>query len=381
MSFCLFAGMVYGQAMKVASDGNVAINNGTPLERLHVTGDAIIEAESGVLGLLKGGSDNGRRFSILNGGTDQSNSASYMTMNGINHNANFVFNGKSIAFLTNKAPGNFGSRSMDITAAGDVGIGTQTPGYKLEVIGTAGKTGGGEWAVSSDRRLKKNVNKYGKGLESVLSINPVTFEYNGKGNTKSTGDVFVGVVAQEFQKVDPSAVNPVLMKKTEEIVDYDEFGDAQLKTKILEQGEYLTVDASNIKYMLVNAVKEQQVIIDEQDSRIAKLEDMVQSLLALNLDNNSEITLENALVGSLSQNAPNPFNGATSINYVIPQDAKAAKINIYDMNGQLLRKETITHLGNGTLKVNADNIPSGTYTYNLVVDGKVIGTNKMILQN
>ena len=60
---------------------------------------------------------------------------------------------------------------------GRVGIGTDAPAFDLDVNGSAGKPGGGSWSVSSDARLKKNVADLENGLETLLSLRGVTFEY------------------------------------------------------------------------------------------------------------------------------------------------------------------------------------------------------------
>ena len=45
----------------------------------------------------------------------------------------------------------------------------------------------------------------------------------------------------------------------------------------------------------------------------------------------------------------------------------------------MIKTVNIEHRGEGTLRVNAVDIPSGTYTYDLVVDGRKVGTKKMVL--
>ncbi len=131
---------------------------------------------------------------------------------------------------------------------GNVGINSSSPTAKLEVIGTAAKTGGGSWAVSSDRRLKKDIQTYNQGLDKILAINPVTFHYNEKSGY-DTEPEYVGVIAQELQKVAPDMVST--------------FEQNGMK--------YLRVDNSAMTYMLINAVKEQQQIIEEQKVENEKL--------------------------------------------------------------------------------------------------------------
>ena len=82
----------------------------------------------------------------------------------------------------------------------------QSPGYKLEVNGTAGKPGGGSWGDSSDERLKKNISKIDgqQALEKISQLQGVTFDWvNPK---QHSGAVRAGVVAQQLETVFPEWV-------------------------------------------------------------------------------------------------------------------------------------------------------------------------------
>jgi hypothetical protein len=114
------------------------------------------------------------------------------------------------------------------------------PAFMLEVIGLAAKPGGGMWLVSSDKRLKQNVLPYTDGLDKLLSIEPVTFNYNALSGY-DTSKQYVGVIAQALNEVAPYMVST-----------FDRQGT-----------EYLSVDNSAMIYMLINAVKEQQAQITE----------------------------------------------------------------------------------------------------------------------
>jgi len=158
----------------------------------------------------------------------------------------------------------FNARNNAITVLknGRMGLGTSTPGFTLEVIGTAAKTGGGSWSVASDARLKKDIHTYTDGLEQVLRINPVTFRYNGLNGFDSDQE-YVGVVAQELQKVAPYMVSEIQNSTTSGMNRLD---------------SYLNVDPSAFTFMLINAVKKQQSLINEQQQKIDLLE---QRLIAL----------------------------------------------------------------------------------------------------
>ena len=136
--------------------------------------------------------------------------------------------------------------------AGDVGIGTTNPTAKLSVDGSANKSGGGSWDTFSDRRIKKNIKNYTKGLAEIMQIRPVSYQYNKKSPFKNeSGEPMVGVIAQEIQEVLPSTVTE---KKTEHFEDL------------------LSYDSSELLYTLINAVKELKAENDALRARVVKLE-------------------------------------------------------------------------------------------------------------
>ncbi len=96
---------------------------------------------------------------------------------------------------------------MIISNNGNVGIGTTSPGYKLEVNGSAGKSGGGSWSNSSDIRLKDIHGDYQKGLQEISKLRPIQFTYkkeNVRGLPSDTDEI--GFIAQEVQTIFPEAV-------------------------------------------------------------------------------------------------------------------------------------------------------------------------------
>jgi Chaperone of endosialidase len=140
-----------------------------------------------------------------------------------------------VSFWTNNV------RRMTIENAGEVGIGTTNPTALLEVNSSiVKKIGGGSWTASSDRRLKKNIKVYKEGLDAIMQIRPVRYQYNNLSGY-DTRQEHIGVIAQELQKVTPHMVSSY--KK--------------------EGVDYLQVDNSAMTYMLINAIKEQQLAIEK----------------------------------------------------------------------------------------------------------------------
>jgi hypothetical protein len=125
-------------------------------------------------------------------------------------------------------------------ASVSVGIGTTAPDNLLTVNGSADKPGGGSWGTYSDGRLKTVNGSFGSGLGQVMQLRPIRYRYkpdNGMGIRDA--DEHIGVVAQEVQRVIPEAVT--------------------------ENGKgYLLVNNDPIIWSMVNAIKEQQREIEQQ---------------------------------------------------------------------------------------------------------------------
>ncbi|MEL6923999.1 MAG: tail fiber domain-containing protein [Bacteroidota bacterium] len=176
---------------------------------------------------------------------------------------------------------------MTVEADGDVGIGTNSPGYKLEVNGSAAKTGGGSWTSTSDRRLKKNIEDYNDGLNQLLKIRPVTYQFNEKSGL-DTEEMQVGVIAQELNEVTPYMVG-----------DFEKDGTT-----------YLNVDNSAMTYMLINAVKEQQAQIEKLQQQLNEMETLQASMAQLQ----NQMKALQAQKEATAASANNSVKSAMSIN-------------------------------------------------------------------
>ncbi|MCJ7777111.1 MAG: tail fiber domain-containing protein [Sedimentisphaerales bacterium] len=103
----------------------------------------------------------------------------------------------------------------------------------LYVYGGAAKSDGSIfWSIISDIRVKEVHGSYERGLSEVTRLNPVNFSYRQDNDLKlPAGKQFVGLVAQEVQKVVPEAV--------------EENSDG-----------YLMINSDPIIWAMVNSIKE-----------------------------------------------------------------------------------------------------------------------------
>ena len=155
-----------------------------------------------------------------------------------------------------------------VTGGGDVAIGTSSVAHRLELNGDAAKPGGGNWSVASDRRLKKDVQPYQDGLQSLMKINPVTFRYNGHLDLPTEKE-YVGNIAQEMKKIAPYMVEEKVYKT--ENLNTSNNAKPEQATETKEQ-KFLSFDGSALTFMLINSVQDQQAIIEKLEQRIEVLE-------------------------------------------------------------------------------------------------------------
>jgi hypothetical protein len=163
--------------------------------------------------------------------------------------------GFTVGNLNNFFIGYNETSKLTFEPGGNVGIGTNSPGYLLEVAGTAGKPDGGSWSNSSDARLKAIQGYYSKGLDDIALLQPVKFNYK-TGNPRSlpSDEDFIGFIAQEVQGVFPEAVT---------------VGD----------DGYLDFNMHAVNVAMVNAIKELKVENDHLKREIEALKKMVNVLV------------------------------------------------------------------------------------------------------
>lgn len=152
---------------------------------------------------------------------------------------------------------------------GNVGIGVTTPTQKLHVSGnglfTGTVTASCGVLACSDIRYKKNINPLTNSLQKILLVNGVNYNFKQdefpEKNFSSKKQI--GFIAQDLELIFP------------ELVEIDDNG-------------FKTVDYSKITPVLVEAIKEQQKIIDEDKTKMTEMQAM------MNLLNKRLSALENS---------------------------------------------------------------------------------------
>lgn len=220
----------------------------------------------------------------------------------------------------------------------------------------------------SDKRLKKDIKPFNLGLEKVKKMNPVSYELlidslNLRDDKKAKYDKTklqkIGFIAQEMKEFLPEAV----------VFD--------------ENRKIYGIDYSVVIPVVVQALKEQQIIIESLQSEIQELKknNNGSKLKSATTSTNTTDVKENAMNtgNALYQNAPNPYSQSTTIEYSIAENVQKAMICIYDMNGTQLKCIPLHFTGYGNITINGNELKAGMYMYSLIADGQLIDTKRMVL--
>ena len=112
---------------------------------------------------------------------------------------------------------------------------------------------------TSDRNAKTNIEPTSYGLNEVMQLQPVKYNWKSRPN----GDKKIGLIAQDLLEVIPEVV------KTHDWQDVDESDNPQQKRVKMEQ---MGVYYSDLIPVLIKAIQEQQKIIENQEKRLLALE-------------------------------------------------------------------------------------------------------------
>lgn len=205
----------------------------------------------------------------------------------------------------------------------------------------------------SDARAKTNISPLLHATETVLSLNPVKYNFKDSGmelRKSSTGESLqeIGFLAQEVEQVLPEVV----------------YEDAEGR-KLINYTALIPVLAESIKELTGEIDKLKEEI---EDLRAEKTTTGIQ-----NAENQNKV--------ALYQNSPNPFSGITVIGYNIPEMTQSASICVFNLQGVMILKKAISNIGTGEITIEAGALQSGMYLYALIVDNKTIDTKRMIVAN
>jgi hypothetical protein len=150
------------------------------------------------------------------------------------------------------------TRGIQIEEGGDVGIGIANPAYKLDVVGdinASANVRAAGTALTSDARLKRNIQPLTNALDVVQQLRPVSYEKRADLQSNDYSMKQMGFIAQELESVLPNSVQT------------DKSADA-----------IKSVDYISIIPVLTKALQEQQQTINKQQAEIDELRQLIKRM-------------------------------------------------------------------------------------------------------
>ncbi|MFK5855335.1 MAG: tail fiber domain-containing protein, partial [Bacteroidota bacterium] len=222
---------IYGTGM-YQSTYKIGIGVASPDEALDVRGTLQVKNSSGLGNIIIDGTSGNSEVTFNHGGAYGGAFGYNITNDNL-----FLYHGGSV-----------------VLKDGQFGVGTTTPGYKLQVgnIGDGTSARANAWNTFSDRRWKTNINVIDNPIEKLSMING--YYYNWKDSEDKS--IQVGVLAQEVEEVLP------------EIVSTDAEG-------------YKSVDYSKITALLIEVNKAQQIELEALKNSVQQQNEKIEQLIKL----------------------------------------------------------------------------------------------------
>jgi hypothetical protein len=334
---------------------NIIVGYGSNLHNTKGTLNTFLDTNSGYFNLMGQGNLFVGYSAGNNNTTDSGNSMLGHLANSPN-SASF----NNAAVIGNKA---YVSRSNSLilgsisgvngaTSNVNVGIGIHAPTCQLQLsASSAAKLGSSNWTVASDEQLKTQITTFTDGLEVLLQIKSVEYHYNGKAQMP-TDKEYVGVIVQEIKLVAPYMAR--------EFTYQDTTG---------KEEKYLDYDASTLTYVLDNAVKELKKENKAKDSQITTLQNQLSVLEQKVAQLIQQKSGKGSAAARVGKNIPSPATGATRIPYFLPESVQQAEIVLFDVKGRQVSTDLLLNRGTSELTLSSKQLPTGTYPYQLQVDG------------
>lgn len=248
--------------------------------------------------------------------------------------------------------------------------------------------------ITSDARLKENVQSLQNPLDLLSHVSGVTYnyklseinKYREPDKLKFTEEQSIQENASDMQtSMDAASIEKANRdKQLQNVIDRKEAEEASRKRigflaqdveKVLP--ELVKTDEDGVKSidyigfipLLVESINEMRLTIQEQQNEI----EMLQSLLSVE----TKSTLRSTSTGNpdMVEGAKLYNRAGASVSYTLPSTFSNAYLQVFDISGRAVKKITLT-IANDIVEINPSEIGYGTFVYALYVDGQKADTLK-----
>ena len=243
------------EKMRISSAGNVAIGNTSASQPLHVT------VAAGAYNTTIAQQSNLGGFVLVEANSSGSNSRASIVLRG----NDLIGGGLSVA---RENPTGGWQTYMTFYAnnvTGGAGVTSIQEKLRISSDGSLGANGSTTNIYNaSDRRLKQNITPINYGLDAVLNMKPISFNWADGFQEIEKDKTMLGFIAQDMEKVVPEVVEK--FSKT----------PIELNGELIEDS--LTINQKYIIPILVKAIQEMNTKLDEQNQTIQNLQEQINIL-------------------------------------------------------------------------------------------------------
>ena len=235
--------------------------------------------------------------------------------------------------------------------------------------------------LTSDERLKQDVEHIDDALSVVSALNGVSYRYKSpEVDTRSDAmldqlaaiDTTGGAARYKAEseqmranRADHSTHYGFLAQEVEQVLP------ELVRT---DKDGMKSVDYIAVIPLLVNAVQELRTELAEVKGQQAP-----KAPAQTPQTSGTDDIADGLTVPALYQNIPNPFTADTHIRYCLPESVVQADLYIYDMQGKQVKRITVTGRGESAVTIHGSELQAGMYIYALIADGQEVDSKRMIL--
>jgi len=239
-------------AVIINPTGNVGIGIADPQQRLEVDGNikltTHIMSDSEIKLNPNGGTSDGFK---LTGSASTSTLVAHRNELIIGTERDTNASHDDVIFRYTDSDRSFDWMRLDATTE-NIGIGTASPTETLHIVGNILATG---TVTPSDERLKKDIKPLENSLAKIMQLEGVTYKWKDPESLKADTDTQLGLIAQQVEKIVPEVV----------------------ETANNEQGSK-SVSYANLVALLIEATKEQQQLIQTQQTQLEAQQQRIKAL-------------------------------------------------------------------------------------------------------
>lgn len=252
--------------------------------------------------------------------------------------------------------------------------------------------------ITSDARLKDNIQSIGNPLGILSQINGVSYTYrlseiqearepeeavftgtsnseiSISGATSSTDNTAMTAKDIEYQRIQQEIDQREAAEANRRRIGFLAQDIQKVLPELVQTNEkgIMSIDYTGFIPLIVESLKQMQQTIQDQQKEIETLQSLLppETKSMFRSTSNEEV--------SVVEGAKLYNRAGASVAYTLPITFNTAHLKVFDISGRLLKKITLT--GNSSIvDLNSSEIGYGTFIYTLFVDGKKADMLKKIV--